>query len=83
MFLVGNYKTPIYICKRKEVRELFSKTFWFIYYLWEDYKYGFLDRSNVDPEVKKCIIDMQKHYDRNFTNTANIRRYIEMYFGGK
>ena len=82
MHLIGSGANPIYICKKKDVPELFNYRFWALYEIWNSFQAGFGIPSSEhwedkDPDLMRIISAMQVHYDRHFSNDAAIIQLLQ------
>lgn len=72
MHVIGEGSQPVYICKKKDVPKLFNTNFFNILEVWQYFSYGFglpngLPWGEQDPTLMKCLLLMEDHYRRNFS----------------
>lgn len=82
LHVIGPGDSPIYICKKKEVPELFTNEFFRIFEMWQYYYYGFglPDRKHwteQDPDIIKIILIMQAHFNNHFSESHVVIKYLE------
>lgn len=82
MHVIGPGDNPVYICKKGEVKELFSEDFFFCYEVWRYFNAGFglpdgRPWGDQDPGLMEAIMAMENHYRRNFSMSYAMIQYIE------
>jgi hypothetical protein len=83
LHMIGEFDNPIYVCKKKEVRELFDADFHRIYVIWRNFHYGFglpfpggwIDQ---DPELIEVLVMLEAYFQKNFSSSSVIIKYMEM-----
>jgi hypothetical protein len=73
MHVIGDAKNPVYTCKKKEVKSLFSKDFWYVHEVWKYFHLGFgLPNGKPwgvqNPDLMECLAAMESHYQYNFSH---------------
>jgi len=72
MFFVGPAEAPIYVCKKQEVKELFTEYFYFCMEIWAFFHWGFglpggVTWDKLDPTLSGILLRMQQHYEQHFS----------------
>lgn len=80
--VVGAGSAPLAMIKKKDVHKLFNDDFWVMYKIWKAFHagMGFPDGKpwgEQDPEFVELIIDMETHFDHNFSRGNVMMKYQE------
>jgi len=79
--IVGKTLDPILICRKKEIPGLFSDTFWSVFEIWKYFHYHIdlpdVAWRDVDPEIIDAIINMENHFEKEFSTQAVMIKYQE------
>lgn len=80
--IIGTGDNPIYICKKKEVAELFTPFFFECLKFWNYYHNkikppGIKEWTDLDPDILEPIMQMENHYKQHFSAEVIIVQYLE------
>lgn len=70
--MIGPIDNPFLVCKKKEVKDLFTTEFDYIYQIWLMFNLGFglpygKAWNELDPDMMSTLRDMQIVYDSHFS----------------
>jgi hypothetical protein len=80
MHVIGEGNNPLYVCKKKEVPELFTPFYWRCYNLWV-----FFNNKIMPSQVKswseldeiEILLAMENHFKQNFDTSIIMLKYME------
>lgn len=80
--IIGDVKAPILICKKKEIKDLFTPAFWFFYEAWKNFNVGMgLPElggwAENRADVVSVVREFETYYRKNFSQNAVIIQYLE------
>jgi hypothetical protein len=80
LHVIGDGNNPVYVCKKKEVPELFTPFYWKCYNLWRYFNKKIMPASiknwNELDELD-ILLAMENHFEQNFSIDIIKLKYME------
>ena len=82
LHFIGPVEAPIYVCKKKELNDLFSEKFNKCLEVWAYFNAGFglpggRSWDQLDPDLANILLAMENHYRDTFSHEVITIKYLE------